>query len=424
MKLFYSSLKGLPKNARLTIFLQPLWSIPFFLYSSYLSLYMMDLGLTAKMVGLISSVSFITRTIIAFFAGNIINKMGRKKSLVLFDALSWLFPILIWAFATKFWHFMLAGLINSVVVVNGIVSSFFIIEDVDKDKRLSAFNYMEVVLILSGFFVPVSGLLFKKFSFIPTMRGIYVFAFVCMCIFILIKYFHIKETSIGEKIKSNPKENNNIFRNFISATRYMLNNKYLFTLQLVRMLTMFNATLYGLYYFPLLKRYFNYSETSISVIPFISSFITLLILVYVIPAIKNKRFFLLGGLLLYALGGAAIALAPKQFPLVFIILNIFLWAFSRSLINPLMNQEVANAVDDEPRANVMAAQNILMTLAMFPAGYLGGILFEISPVYPFYGIMLIYLLSFAIYFRYFRKREKTRRTNNEQKITQQIPLPF
>jgi MFS transporter, DHA1 family, tetracycline resistance protein len=396
MSLFYSSLKTLPRNAKLTIYLQPLWSIPFFLYNSYMSLYMLEIGLTPKMVGLISSVSILIRTGLTFFAGNIIDRMGRKKSLVLFDAISWLAPLLIWSSATKFWHFLVAGIINSTIAVNGIASMFFLVEDVDRERRLNAFNYMEVVLILSGFFVPVSGLLFRKFSFVPTMRGIYLFAFLCMCVFVLVKYLHIKETSIGERIKSRPKEDN-VFKNFVRASKYIIGNRYLVTLQVIRMATAFNATLYGLYYFPLLKKYFNYSESAISVIPFVSSAITLVVLVYLIPAIKNKPFYLKTGLLLYVAGGIALALAPKQFPLVFVVLNIALWAFARSLMNPIMNLETANTIDDETRADVMAAQNILMTLVMFPAGYLGGMLFEISPVYPFYGILILYFAAYIVY---------------------------
>ena len=403
MKLFYNSLKTLPRNARMIIFIQPLWSIPFFLYNSYLSLYMLDLGLTPKMVGLINSVSFLARTVLGFFAGNIVDKLGRKKSLVLFDALSWLIPILLWAIATNFWHFMIAGIINTLVVVNGIASSLFIVEDVDKERRLDSFNYLEVVMIVSGFFVPISGILFKKYAFVPTMRGVFVFAFICTCVFILLKQLYVKETSIGERIRSSLKKKKvSYYENFITAVKFTMNNKYLLLLLVVRIITSFNFVLYGLFYFPLLKNYFNYSETSISVIPFISSFVILIILVFFIPGIKDKPFYLLSGLFFSVLGGAAIVIAPKTFPFIFILLNVLLWAVSKSLINPVMNQEVANAIDDELRANVNGAQNIIMALAMFPAGILGGLLFEISPRLPFYGMLVLYILAFGIYFNYYK----------------------
>ena len=397
MRLFLKTLRELPRNAKLTIYLQPLWSIPFFLYSSYLSLYMMEMGISPRQIGLISSASFLVKTAVALLAGYIIDRLGRKKALVTFDVISWLLPILLWAIATEFWHFLLAGIINSVVVVNGIVSNFFLVEDIDKRKRLSTFSYMETVMILSGFFVPISGFFFKQYSFVPVMRFIFGIAFFCVCIFITAKIIYIRETSVGHKIKATIKDNKHLFRKFPEALKFIFINKYLRALFFIQIIITCNTNLYNLFFFPLLKKHFSYTEASISAIPFVISLIILLILVFVIPQIKNKQFFLLAGLFLSALGGIAIISAPKGYTFIYLVMNIILWAASKALINPILHQEIANVIDDDLRANIMGAFNIISMVAMLPVGIIGGTLFEISPILPFMGMTVLYILSFSIY---------------------------
>lgn len=402
MRLFLQTLRGLPRNAKLTIYLQPLWSIPFFLYSSYLSLYMIGMGISPSQIGLINSASFLVKTVVALLAGYIIDRLGRKKALVTFDIISWLLPIFIWAIATEFWHFLLAGIINSVVVVNGIVANFFLVEDVDKRKRLSTFSYMETVMILSGFFVPISGFFFKQYSFVPVMRFIFGIAFFCVCIFVTAKIIYIRETSIGHKIKTTIKDKKHSYRKFFEALKFIFVNKYLMALFSIQIIIACNTNLYNLFFFLLLKKRFSYTEAGISVIPFVISLIVLSILVFIIPLIKNKQFFLLTGLFLSIFGGIAIIFAPKGHAFIYIVMNIVFWAASRALINPILSQEIANIIDDDLRANIMGAFNIISTVAMLPVGIIGGTLFEISPILPFMCITILYILGFSIYASIYR----------------------
>jgi hypothetical protein len=65
-------LTGFRGNARVCLILEPLWGIPYNLYATYASVYMLALGCSATQIGLISSISLSLQTL--FITG----RLGRK----------------------------------------------------------------------------------------------------------------------------------------------------------------------------------------------------------------------------------------------------------------------------------------------------------------------------------------------------------
>lgn len=59
--------KSLPGNVRFSLLALALWGIPNSLINSYATLYMLEQGLSASQVGIINSICFIIKTILAFF---------------------------------------------------------------------------------------------------------------------------------------------------------------------------------------------------------------------------------------------------------------------------------------------------------------------------------------------------------------------
>lgn len=397
-------LLSLPVNARFTLLLQPLWSIPFFLYNSYSSLYMIKLGITPTEIGIISSAGFVFRTIVAIFAGSIINRLGRKVSTILFDALSWLLPLLLWAFAANYWFFLLAGIINSVVVINGMSAQLYLIEDTNADQRFFCFSIMEVVNVMSGFLVPLTGFLIGKYTLVPTIRGIYIFAFVCMCIMIVSKIVFLSDTTIGQKLKEKKKNNKYIFADLLKDSSYIIGKPQLVVLMSTNILINFGATISGLYLFPYLTGHIGFKEAEVSVFPFLSSVVILAVLLLLVPRIKNKKRFMKLGLLMYVIGAVLLVTSPvigsvTTVVLAFLILiaNTFCWAFARAFLTPIIQEAIADEVDNNVRANVMGVFSMLSTLCIFPAGFIGGMLYQYRPIYPFFFALLIYIVSLMLF---------------------------
>src|SRR5512143_4097821 len=106
-----NSLRG---NQRGCVYPEPLWGIPYNLYAPYVSIYMLALGLSDKQIGLIVSISWGFQVLLAAVSGIVTDRLGRRRTTLIFDIVSWTIPTLISAAAQNFWYFLIAGVINSI----------------------------------------------------------------------------------------------------------------------------------------------------------------------------------------------------------------------------------------------------------------------------------------------------------------------
>jgi MFS family permease len=158
----------------------------------------------------------------------------------------------------------------------------------------------------------------------------------------------------------------------------------------------------NLYYFPFLTKSLHFSESLVSLFPFITTAVSLCIYFFVIPNIKNMMKSLLTSVSMY--GAGALALIVSCFTIKeAAYLCVIFWAIAASTMAPVLNSMIANTLKDEMRTEVFGFFNMFSMLCMFPAGYFGGWLFELSPRYPIYFIFLVYLTSYFM-FLLFSKR--------------------
>ena len=93
------SLEGLPRNARNAIMLEPLWAVFGVVILYYAPLYMAGIGLSSTQIGLVGSISLACSFVFQTLAAPITNRMGRKRTTLVWDLISWTIPMLIWAFS-------------------------------------------------------------------------------------------------------------------------------------------------------------------------------------------------------------------------------------------------------------------------------------------------------------------------------------
>ena len=99
----WTILNGFQGNAKPCILTEPMFGIPYNLYIPYASLYMVALGCSDTQVGIVISVGLIFQMIFSLIGGYITDKLGRKKTTIIFDLIAWSIPALIWAFAQNFY---------------------------------------------------------------------------------------------------------------------------------------------------------------------------------------------------------------------------------------------------------------------------------------------------------------------------------
>jgi MFS family permease len=349
--------------------------------------------------------------------------MGRKKSIILFDAISMALSYSILIFAQNFWQFLIANIIASFGIINTIAQHCYLAEDVDPRDRVFTYNFLEILFIVSAFFAPVAGILVGRYGMIPAVRFMCAFALLCTLIFISLKVIFLKETSIG-KLKAKEARNaekKEIFVSFWRALRYVMKNRKLAILLVINISVSFASALNTIYYFLYLTGGLKYNEASISLFPFITSVIALITLLFIIPSGKNSSSLVSAGFLLYIIGAVSLVAAPLQGSLLFVLVNVVCWAFSNQIAGTYLQAEIANAIEDNMRADVMGFSNAFSMLALFPTGIVGGILYKFSPVILFYFILLIYEFGFALFLIGTRK-EKTAELSGQSNRNLQGPL--
>jgi len=405
VKVFFTGMiDKIGRNAAVTCITQPLWAIPFYLYNSYAALYMINQGITEGQVGVVNSVSFIVKAAAAVFAGYIINRLGRKTSIIMFDVFSWVIPYFLWSIATNYWQFIAASLFSGLGIVNTIAWNCILVEDTRPEHRIFVFNFNEIIIIIAGFLTPVSGLLISKFTLVPAIRGVCVFGLICMVTLEIVRFFLLKETGIGrEKMleAKSIKTNVRLFTGFWKTAGFIVRNRLLTVLFVLSIAVNFCFIINNLYYFPYLTSHLKYNQAGVSLFPSLTSVVSLLMLFFIIPRIKDRDKFLLAGFLLYFVGALILIFAPGgliKVSIIMVLTNVVFWAVSRTITNILLSTRIANAVDDHARADIMSFYNIFSIVCMFPAGIIGGSLYEISPRGPFYFISVVYLIGFAAFF--------------------------
>ena len=123
-------LKGLRgSNALPVVLFEATWSIPYGLYSFYLSLYMKSQGVTDVQIGFLISLNFIVGTVTALFAGVVADKLGRRKGCVIFSVLSWPGAVLLNLRARGFWGFAFAQTVCAFGKISDISWQLTTIED-------------------------------------------------------------------------------------------------------------------------------------------------------------------------------------------------------------------------------------------------------------------------------------------------------
>ncbi|MCL2580234.1 MAG: MFS transporter [Oscillospiraceae bacterium] len=198
---FLFSLRG---NERTCVFADPLWNLPFTLYTPFLFYFMFTLGVDDIQIGIILTVGLVFQVVMALLGGVITDKFGRRKTTFIGGLVSWGIPCLIWAFSQNFWWFLIAQVINSVDAIVANSSECLWQDDAeDEDKTDKLINWLYILAMICSFFAPILGVFIGQYTVIPVMRVMFLISFVSMTAYFVIVFFFAAETTRGfERIEA------------------------------------------------------------------------------------------------------------------------------------------------------------------------------------------------------------------------------
>ncbi|NLD44196.1 MAG: MFS transporter, partial [Chloroflexi bacterium] len=91
------ALHELGGNPRAAVLTEALFGVPYNMYNPFLSVYMLALGVTDEELGLIASVGMVVQMAAMLVSGALVDRFGRRRTLLVADLLSWSLSCLIWA---------------------------------------------------------------------------------------------------------------------------------------------------------------------------------------------------------------------------------------------------------------------------------------------------------------------------------------
>jgi len=397
-----TTLKSLRGNPRGCVYTEPLWGIPYNLYIPYVSIYMLALGLTDKQIGSIVSISWGFQVVLALLSGVVTDKLGRRRTTLIFDIVSWTIPSLISAIAQNFWFFLIAGVINSVWRITHNSWSCLLVEDADPDQLVDIYSWIYIAVTLSGFVAPVAGLLIGVFSLIPTVRGLYVFAAFMFTLKAVITYRMTEETQQG-LIRMRATQRQSIFdalREYRGIIQTVLRTpQTLYTAGIMLIISISNV-ISGNFWGIIVTEKLHIPNEHLALFPFIKSAVILFFFFFVMPRINRMHFKLpmAIGFLGFVLSQLILIIAPDR-RYTFLFISVFLEACCFAAVSPLVDKMVVITIDAGERARIQSILYVGIILVTSPFGWIAGTLSELDKSLPFVlnivlfatGAMLAYL---------------------------------
>lgn len=391
----FRSLLALRGNPRACVYTEPLWGIPYNLYSPYATLFMVALGVTDQQIGFLLSIGAIFQVISALLGGVLCDKLGRRMTTAVFDTLSWSVPCLIWMCSQNFWWFFVAAVVNGMWKITDNAWNCLLVEDAPEEDLVDMYTWINVSGLMAVFFAPISGLLINKLTLIPTMRILYFVTFVMMTSKFAILFFASHETKQG-KIRMEETKNTSIFK-------MLLEYKDIFLLILRTPATIFIIIIYALsnvssmvtgsFFALYITENLGISQAFVSVFPMVRAAL-MLGFIFTIQGRCNRlphRPVMAVSLILFVLSHILLLTAPVQN--IWLIMGYTICeAFACALFMPRKDALMVVFIDPQERSRVQSLLYVVTMAVTTPFGLLIGNLSAVNRRLPFYLNIIVFVL--------------------------------
>ncbi len=384
----FSALCELKGNQRACVFAEPLWAVPYYLITPFASMYMAAVGLSDTQIGLTASLGLLLQFIWGLFSGAIVDKYGRRRTMLVFGLVCWAIPCALWAAAQGYWYFLVAVFFNSMWRVTGNSFSCMMVEDGDTDKLVNTYTILNMTGMLAGLLLPIAGLYIDRFTLVPAMRVIYGLSLILMTVKFLLQYRLSHESTVGIRRMEECRDCSVITLTTSGWRMYLkvlLQKRVLLCVIWMTLMNSFNTI--QLTFWPLfVTGAYGVADSMVAVFSTVKTVVSLLTYMFIAPRIRLHmvRRPLLSGLLAQALGLAALLvclpLSPKAVWAVFF--SAACDAFGLAMLGPLSESLMSVSLPSLERARMNSFIFAVILLISTPAGWIAGLLSQLSRALP------------------------------------------
>jgi len=380
--------------------MEPLFTIPQAMYVGFMTLYMLELGVTLTQVGLITSLGLAVHIIFAVISTFITDKLGRRYTTLIFDIIGWGGAMFIWTIAQNVYFFIIAAVVNAFFRVVANSWHCLLIEDSEPDTRIHIFNFLHMASIVGGFFAPIGALLISRMSLVPAMRIILAFGAVSMMTLFIWRHFFVTETEVGRQKMQEMKGVSiwDSFNTYMPVLKRMVKDRMLFVALFLRALNFAQLTIRNTFLAVLVTQQLGFPAEVMAIFHTLNAVVMLLVLLFITPILAKftRNWPITMGIWFHVGATAVLLLSPptQNFPLL--IISAILIALGTGIATPRIDALVANTIINEERSVANALMAIIILVLTTPFGFIGGILSEIDSRLPFLLTLAIFLICFLI----------------------------
>ena len=391
-------LNDFPRNTRVTLLLEPCSSVLACILTFYAALYMQGNGLDAAQIGLIASLAAVTGLIAQFVAAPVTNRLGRRRTLLLFSVICWSIPLFLWMKAAEFTTFLLASVVFSSSRITTVAWYCVATEDVREDRRAQVFGILFIISSIGGIATAFAGPVFNGFGLVRSLRFLYGFAFVSMTIMFALRHVLLTETRAGSELRDLHARLSlgQTIRRCLTVVTTSLKDREFFRLTLA--FAFFNFALaMGFVQVLFLNNALRLTVGEISMIPLVAAIVSVTLFRFVVPRVReaNTRGVMTLSLAVFAAGLFLLLLVPPRC-LGLVLLASALIAAGTYLFQVVINTALNNRMGQFHKADVYSAVQLLVALVTIPAGWLAGSMFAIRPELAIGATAVVALAAAAI----------------------------
>ena len=373
---------------------------------TFYPLYVTELGGTATILGIISSIAVLTDALVKIPGGHLADKFRRKRLIIVMTLLASAF-YLIYAFAPS-WHYILLGaVLTSFCWIYSPGFESIVMESLPEDKRGTGYSLINLITKVSTTPSPlIAGYLFTRYGVIGTSRIGFILVSVAFLVASLLRWRLHEETDKPEVTTkdvlaslSSAKgftEGIGVWREVPRTLTALLSVELLFLVPNI----MFN-TIMTLYIV---------NDLGISEVQFsqLGAIIGVAMIIFAIPMGKIiDRFGRVRPLLFgYALTAAAVPLLLEATftrlifatPIIGLI-NIIFYTATQALW--------ADLIPEDKRGRVMGSKSFFSLIAVSGGSILGGLIYDnISHTLPIYIFWAVNIPCFILTWLYIKEPQK------------------
>ncbi len=391
------TLRELKGNPRVTVLTEVMFGIPYNMFMPFFSVYMLALGVTDQQIGGLASLGLVIQIFSALLSGAIVDKFGRRLTLLLCDLLSWAIPCLVWAIAQDVNYFIIAAALNSFWRISHTAWTCLMVEDAEERHLVHIWTWITIFMVCSAFFAPLGGWFVNRFGLVPAARGLFLFGAFMLAAKAIVLYIYSHETVRGIQRMAEAKGQSlfSLLGEYRSVFGQLIHSRPLLAALALMVITNIYTTISSSFWGVLFTSKLGFADSEISIYVALRSIIMTICFFLIGPRLTNLhriRLPLWAGFAAFFISQLLlVVMTPRAIPLL--VLSVALEAVASALVSPMTESMLALSLESKERARISAMVYVALIVLISPFGWIAGQLSAIDRALPFTLNMALFALG-------------------------------